>query len=66
MAKSITISVPDDLAIEMLDYKTTQEIKDMLKGVLASLVREARQKVAEDSKPAVLPVDDSGLSIIIN
>ena len=65
MAKSITIVVPDALAAEILAFKTGAEVKELLKKVLADLVREARQKAAEAAKPVVSPVDDSGVSVTI-
>jgi hypothetical protein len=63
--KSLTISVPDAFATELIAYKSVPQLKELLTKVLADLLREARTKSAEAAKPAVLPVDEAGISFSI-
>lgn len=63
--KTLSISVPDALASELLAYKSVAFIKTLLIKVIADVLREGRVAAAESVKPAVIPVDDQMISVNI-
>ena len=57
--KTLSISVPDAVATELLTKRTAAEWKQFLVDVIANELRDIRRKVVEASTPAIVEPDTS-------
>lgn len=61
MAKTLSLSIPDALAVELLTKRTAAEWKGFLIQVMTDELRDIRRNAAEKAKPAVVEPDTSGM-----
>lgn len=57
--KTLSISVPDAVATELLTKRTAAEWKQFLVDVIANELRDIRRKVVEAATPAIVEPDTS-------
>lgn len=62
MPKTLSVTVPDAVATELLTKRNAAEWKQFLIDVLANELRDVRRKAAEAAKPAVVEPDTSTFS----